>query len=184
MKDFAREGAELIKAAGADYGDIRILRLEEESIEVKNRVTEGLSRRETLGFGIRLLKDGSWGFAASSGLTRRALEKTVRLALRVARSSRAASGKGVSLALCEGVVATYRTAIEKDPFKVPLEEKLALLTQSTEILSRESKVKLSQAFYDGFRTHKVLATTGGSLIEQEIIECGAGIAADAARDGI
>ena len=53
---------------GARYADIRILDNHTESIRVKNGVVESLNSSESIGFGIRVLVDGAWGFSSSHDL--------------------------------------------------------------------------------------------------------------------
>ena len=48
------------------YADIRIVRRQNEEIEVKNGKVEALIHDEDFGFGIRVLFQGAWGFACSS----------------------------------------------------------------------------------------------------------------------
>ncbi|MBC7225304.1 MAG: TldD/PmbA family protein, partial [Anaerolineae bacterium] len=47
---------------------MRIVHRQTQVIEVKNGVVEGLSEDETLGFGVRVLVNGAWGFASSARL--------------------------------------------------------------------------------------------------------------------
>jgi len=49
---------------GAQYADIRLCHSLEQSLSVKNGHVDGLSHTESLGFGVRVLVDGAWGFAA------------------------------------------------------------------------------------------------------------------------
>jgi TldD protein len=64
--------------------------------------------------------------------------------------------------------------IEVDP-----ETKLSLLLKADEMIRRNKKVKISETFMGSYKTEKTFASTEGSYIEQEIVECGAGIAATA-----
>jgi TldD protein len=52
-----------------------------------------------------------------------------------------------------------------------------------EILRRNKQVKISEAFMGSYKTEKTFASTEGSYIEQEIVECGAGISATAIEGG-
>jgi len=44
-------------------------------------------------------------------------------------------------------------------------------------------MKISEAFMGSYKTEKTFASTEGSFIEQEIVECGSGIAATAIEGG-
>jgi hypothetical protein len=68
-----------------------------------------------------------------------------------------------------------KTPVRKDPFRVPLEDRLGVLLGAREILARDRKFKAAEGSMDFFRTQKVFASTEGAAIEQEIWESGAGI---------
>ena len=51
------------------YADVRVIRRIEESINIKSTRVEGVQSGETEGFGVRVLVDGAWGFAASHHLS-------------------------------------------------------------------------------------------------------------------
>ena len=70
-----------------------------------------------------------------------------------------------------------------DPFSVSLTEKIEMLSACSSLMMKEHAVRQAEATMDAFRERKVFASTTGSLIEQEIIECGAGVAACAIGKG-
>jgi TldD protein len=55
----------LAKAAGASYADVRVGRNQREFIRARERRLEEFDAMLTVGFGVRILVDGSWGFAGS-----------------------------------------------------------------------------------------------------------------------
>ncbi|MEE8467513.1 MAG: DNA gyrase modulator, partial [Planctomycetota bacterium] len=65
MMDTAQAAVEAALKAGADYADARINRLSQENLVSKNGVLEGAEAPEEFGIGVRVLKDGAWGFAAA-----------------------------------------------------------------------------------------------------------------------
>ena len=69
----------------------------------------------------------------------------------------------------------------RDPFEVPLEEKLAVLLAADAGLRTEPGVTLTLARFSAFQTETIFASTEGALCEQHVIECGGGIAAVAVR---
>jgi TldD protein len=161
------------------YADIRIVRRQNEEIEVKNGKVEGLMHDEDFGFGIRVLSQGAWGFACSSKVTRKEMEVVLGKALKIAKASSKAKGKEILFPSTSPVTDRYATPISIDPFDVAPEKKIGLLLKADEIIRRNKKVKISEAFLGSYKTEKTFASTGGSYIEQEIVECGAGIAATA-----
>jgi len=179
MKELIQNILDLAKLKGAEYADIRIVRRQDEEVGVKNGKVEALSRDEDFGFGIRILFQGAWGFACSSKVTRGEMGTVFGKALKIAKASSKVKGKEVILPSASPVVDRYKTPISIDPFDVAPEAKLDLLLKTDEILRRNKKVKISEAFLGSYKTEKTFASTEGSYIDQEIIECGAGISATA-----
>ncbi len=179
----ARQARETLSSMPLSYGDARAVETRTETIEIKNgvprEVTSGVSR----GIGIRVIYKGSWGFAATSILSKRSIGKVCREALKIARAGRVAQREPVVLAKAAPVEAEYATPFDEDPFKVPLEEKLALLAEAESALSGEREVKIRQAFYEGFERKSVFASTEGALIRQRIVQTGGGIMATAVGQG-
>lgn len=168
---------------GASYADIRVEERDSESIVVKNGVVEELAASESCGFGVRVLVDGAWGFAASSTVELSEIDRVTSLACSIARSSATAKKADVELAPVDSVVDTYRSPCDKDPFTVPLEDRLDLLSRAEETMRRNESVAITQAQMHFYRKKQTFASTVGSFIQQEITESGGGISATAIEGG-
>ena len=183
MKELIDNILDLAKLKRVDYADIRFVRRETQEIEVKNGNVEALTHDEDFGFGIRILFRGAWGFACSSKMNKKEMETIFGKALKIARASSKAKGKEISFHPSSPIVDQYKTQISIDPFVIPTENKIGLLLMADEILRRNKQVKISEAFMGSYKTEKTFASTEGSYIEQEILECGAGISATAIEAG-
>lgn len=170
---------ERAKALGADYADIRIMRRENESVNLRTGKVEGLSKSSGYGFSVRVLLDGAWGFACSPHVTKEAGERIADEAVRIAKASARVKVKDVKLAPVEVHEGSFKTEWKKDPFDVPLDEKIGYLKDVDEILRQDPKVKVTDCFLDAWRFEQVFASTEGAYIEQTKIESGAGIGATA-----
>ena len=88
MRDLAMRALDTAKTRGADYADVRIVRFKSENVTVRNKNVEALTSDESLGFGVRVIVDGYWGFASQpqddAGRGRRASR---REAVRIAKAS-------------------------------------------------------------------------------------------------
>ena len=185
FEELAEEMLDTLVSGGAEYGDVRIVEAQWQSITVSGEKIEEVRMEETLGFGVRALVKGAWGFAASNVMTNDAARKTALRAISIARSSASVPSSHPSHFIpADKVCANYSTPIQIDPFSISLEEKLSLLTDATGTMLKRRGVKIARGFLDCFRTKKLFASTTGSLIDQEIIECGGGIIAYAIRDGL
>jgi TldD protein len=152
-------------------------------IVVRNGIVEAITQTSDLGFGVRILKNNGWGFASSKELTKTEGEKVITEALTIAESSARVPGKQVILAELPPQKTNYSTKFLKDPFKVPLSEKIDLLLSSEKILRSNPKVKIGAANLSFLRVKKYFASTVGSLIEQEILISGGGIFCYGMQDG-
>lgn len=183
MKELIQNILDLANLKKVDYADIRVVRRRTEEIGVKNGTVEAFTHDEDSGFGIRVLFQGAWGFASSSRTTKTEMEAAFRKALKIARASYKARGNEIVFPSFSPKVDQYKTPFSIDPFEVPSEKKLNLLLISDEMMRRNKGVNISEAFMGSYKTEKIFASTEGSYIEQEIVECGAGISATAINGG-
>jgi TldD protein len=183
MKGLVHHILDVAKVNKVDYADIRVVRRQNEEIGVKNGKVEALTHDSDFGFGIRVLFRGAWGFASSSKVAKTEMETVFRKALKIAKASSKARGKDLFFSSVTPVVDRYQTPISVNPFHVSTEAKLELLLKADEILRRNKKVRISESFMGSYKTEKTFASTQDAYIEQEIVECGAGISATAIEGG-
>ncbi len=181
MKAALQEIVSHLKRKKVDYADARYVDLEEETIAARNGVIEANSRSRSRGIGVRVLWKGSWGFAATDHLGDLGVADR---ALAVAQATARASAEPARLAPVEPVKASWKTPFQVDPFKVPLAKKTALLASISEGLKKGKRIVSGGASYSAYRTRKLFASSEGALIEQDIMECGAGAVAVAAANGM
>jgi TldD protein len=177
--DTLKATIEHLKKRGVDYADIRLVETRHQGLGVRNGLVERCVAAEDRGFGIRVLHKGAWGFAASAKVAAAEMRRAADRAIDVARGTLICRGKPVRLAPLEPAVGAYRTPVKEDPFRVPLEDRLALLLRASEIMARKPQIKLAEGSMDFFRTRKTFASTEGAAIAQDIWETGAGIQATA-----
>lgn len=177
MKDFALQI--LNKLPKVDYGDVRVVRVENENIATKDGVVEALESSESYGFGVRVLYKGSWGFAASDNFESRNISRVVGRAIDIAKSSAKVKGSAVKLDQQKPVKATYKTPLKIDPLKVSLSKKIDLLLKADKAQRISPKIKISQTYMRTYQEEKTFASTEGSVIDQEITWCGGGLEATA-----
>lgn len=182
MKELALKVIDLLDRKEVDYADVRVVRLREEGLQVKNGVLEAWSDGESEGFGLRVLVDGYWGFAAAADLSGSETERVVREALALARASARVGGERVRLAPVHAHEGEWRGPCLEDPFKMGAEEKIEFLLHATRDLAAPG-IAFAQGQLGSFREDKVFASTDGVLVEQQRTEAGAAISAVSIRDG-
>ena len=170
-------------AAGAGYADVRWVREETEGLTVVDGRVDDLEAEESSGLGVRVLVDGRWGFAASSVLDPVRARDLAGRAVEVARASAAAGGEPVRLAAAEPAVASWSTPLARDPFAVPLPERVDLLLAACDTQRSVAGVTHAKGTVDLWRRRTVLWSSEGSRVDQTVTQTGAGIEATAVGDG-
>lgn len=157
------------KSAGASYADVRISRNRNQAIFTREQRVQNLVDNETFGFGVRVLVDGAWGFAASRDLTREEVARVARQAVTQARANRTTMVRPVTLApVTPTPDGSWRSPARLDPFEVPIEDKAALLlaANAAALGVQGARFVNSQMFF--LREEKTLATTDGTYVVQTI----------------
>ena len=181
MRDTCRQVIEAALAAGASYADARAIARRSQLVTTKNGAVETASDAETEGVGVRVLVDGAWGFAGDRRLDDAGAQDAARRAAAFARAAPGAHER--ELAPLEPQLGSYRTAFERDPVDVPLEDKIALCLRADEALTHDA-VKVRTASVRAVREERLFASSDGSVVEQLFVDCGAGIDAIALGDGL
>lgn len=183
MKALTDRALNAAQLQGASYADIRIVRRSTQVITVKNGRVEALSQDEDQGFGVRVIADGAWGFAASSRIEPAEVDRVTTQALKIAKASAMVKLRDVDIGPPETHVDTYRTPVTVDPFDVSLDDKVALLLAADEAMRSVKGLAVAEGSLEFIREIKTFASTEGSYVEQEIIESGAGLEATAVGEG-
>jgi TldD protein len=181
MQALCEAAVDAALGAGASYADARAVSTRRQVVVTKNRSVEDLSDAESEGIGVRVLVGGAWGFAAD----RRLDEGGARdAALRACAFAKAApGGHERSLVPVEPQRGQYRTQVGRDPFDVPISEKIELCLRAEEGM-QHADVKVTSAMVRAQHEHKVLVSSEGSVVEQVLVECGGGIDAYSVSDGL
>src|SRR4029077_919568 len=182
--DLALEALNAAKAAGAQYADARIGNYRRQTLNTREHQITGVTDSESYGIGVRTLVDGAWGFAATATMTKDAVVRCAREAVRLSRASKSTVRRAVELAPVSPVKGTWITPIVKDPIDVPIEDKVALLFAANEAALKVPKIRFCTSGLQLLREVKTLATTEGTLITQTFIRSEASFSATAAGDGI
>jgi len=164
-------------ARGAEYADVQFWSIDQNQMFVRNSVVRGVGSSSTLGYGVRALVDGSWGFAGSDRFDSATLDQTAALAVSIARASARVPNRIRAVKPTEKYVDSYATPAAIDPKSV------SLSTIASDLLAAEKGVHVAKnilsgfAFYQGWDTGKEFYSTNGSAIVQRILQTGAGVGA-------
>ena len=172
------------KSAGAEYADARVSLNRTQNINTRERRVGGLSDNETFGVGVRVLVQGSWGFAATSELTQEGVVRVARQAAAQARANRTPGRKPVTLAPAPGNQrGTWRSDAKVDPFTIPVEEKVALLLASNAAAMKNPQARFVNSSMFFLKEEKSYANSEGALVAQTIFRSQPSITVTAVASG-
>lgn len=150
---------------GVEYADIRIQTTHSEVIYLRNLSLKNTRDNVIRGYGIRVLKNGAWGFAHSNVFTKEAVIKTVERAYKIAlNSAKIKNGEGIKLASERSYIDSYRTPVKIDPFQVPLREKVDLMLEVNKTMLNFQEIKQAMFFVHSQTDDKIFASTLGSKL--------------------
>lgn len=156
------------RAAGAEHADLRVHRLRTQSIRLRDGRVEAVADSTDLGFAVRVIVDGTWGFASHAALTPATAAEVARRAVTVATALRALNRERVELApepRYPGV--EWVSAYDIDPFTVPTAEKVALLQDYSERLAAADGVDHVSAAVLQVKEQTYYADTAGTVLTQQ-----------------
>ena len=157
------------KKLGASYADIRINRYRLEAISTRERQVQTVSSGQNFGFGVRVLVKGTWGFAASPIVTPEEVGRVTREAIAIARANSVFQRRKIELAPAPKVVTSWKSSFQKDPFEVPINDKIQFLLKLNEAALAVKGVSFVNSSMAWVNEQKFLATSDGSRIEQYLI---------------
>ncbi|WP_241665774.1 TldD/PmbA family protein [Prescottella subtropica] len=168
LRQLADAALSSARAAGAEHADLRVHRLVTQSLRLRDGRVQSASDGVELGFAVRVIVDGTWGFAAHAELTPERAAAVAAEAALVARALRSLNRERVVLA-DEPVYpeATWVSDYTLDPFTVPTADKTALLTDYSRRLLDAPGVDHVTASCLQVKEQTFYADLAGSTITQQ-----------------
>ena len=176
MKQVADWALDTAKQRGAQYADARIVNDRSSSLATKNGRMGHASSAESLGVGVRVLVNDSWGFASTDDLSRESVDRTAAQALEIAKASARVKELPIRLAGEPPVKVEWASPCKIDPFTTSVEQNLDLLTKIDHELLSVKGVTLAESSMQFGRHEQWFFSTEGSEIHQTRHITGAGYA--------
>ncbi|MDQ2637477.1 MAG: TldD/PmbA family protein [Actinomycetota bacterium] len=155
-------------AAGASHADLRIHAITTELVQLRDGELETAVVNREIGLAVRVIVDGTWGFASHAELRTDVAADTARRAVQVATTLAPLNAERIELAP-EPVysdaewVSDYRV----DPFAVATTDKLAVLREHSGRLLAADGVDHVSAGVNAVKEQTFYADTFGSSITQQ-----------------
>ena len=175
LRDLALRALDAAAGAGAGYADARVVRRRWETISLRNG-TPSREVGEDEGLGVRALVGDAWGFAASHRLEAPEADRVGRLAHDTAQAS-ARHGWRAAFEPPPATVFSGAGPCDEDPFTVPLERKLELLTGCDAAMRAVAGVGAAFSDLDFLREERLLCTSAGSELHKVLTDSGGGLRA-------
>jgi TldD protein len=169
---------------GAGHADFRLERIREQNLRLSDGLLEGTTESDDVGVAVRVVKDGTWGFAAGIDLTPDAVVRVAEQAVEVAKVAAAINRERIELAAepSHGE-RVWISSYEIDPFTVPVADKVALLAYWSARLLAGGEVAHVDATLQQVRENKFYADVAGTVTTQQRVRVYPSLEAIGVRDG-
>jgi TldD protein len=156
------------KQAGASYADARIGRYLNQFVVTREMKVQNIVNTESVGIGIRVLANDTWGFASTSSMDPASVAKAARTAVAIAKANSKYQTEPVRLAPVKGVgEVSWRTPIKKNAMEIPVADKVEMLMEVNDTALKAGADFVNSTFYL-VNEQKYFASTDGSYIDQDV----------------
>ncbi len=168
-----RELAELAlteaRRAGAGHADFRVEQVQGQRLALSDARLQSLTRMETAGQAVRVLVDGTWGFAGAADLTPDAARSAARQAVAMARMAAAMNTEPIELAPepSYGDV-SWVSDYQLDPFTVPTADSVDVLAGWSADLLAEPVVTHVDAGLNQVKEYKFYSDGDTTTTQQRV----------------
>ncbi|MEZ5462918.1 TldD/PmbA family protein [Dokdonella sp.] len=156
------------KADGATYCDVRIGRYLRQFVITREDKVQNVVNTESTGMGVRVIANGTWGFAATNDLSPDSVARAARQAVQIAKANSSLTSSAVELAPTKGVgEVSWSTPIKKNSMEVPIKEKVELLLGVNAAAMKAGADYINSILFQ-VNEQKYFASTDGSYIDQDV----------------
>ncbi|MCX7831487.1 MAG: TldD/PmbA family protein [Actinobacteria bacterium] len=174
MEEFVNAALEKASELNVE-AEVRFSSLEEEITRVKKLETEIAGYEHTIGLGVTVYHNGSYGFSSTSLVSKENAARIVEEAFSIAKAR--SQQKKIQLFFPElsNVKDERNSEYKIDPFSIPTEEKVNfLLRVNQEALDQVKGITiLPVSMIRSFKKKVIYANTKGAYIIQNFVSCGA-----------
>ena len=170
VKVLLLEALNAAKLAGASWADARVQRQRRQNLGTREQQVTNVLDTDTIGCGVRVLVDGTWGFSATRSLTTQGVARAARQAVALAKANRIARDRQVRLADAPAhPSATWKSSYTIDPWSIPVEEKVDLLLRANAAAQKVANVRFVNSNLSFVKEERSYANTEGSMISQDVV---------------
>ncbi|MEZ0114165.1 TldD protein [Catenulispora sp. EB89] len=168
LGDLAEAALSRARDLGAEHADFRVETVRSQNINLRDGKVDGVSDSSDSGLSVRVVYDGTWGFAAGVALTAETAAALAEQAVEVARVSKPVNSEPVVLAPepphGEQV---WVSSYDINPFDVPDTEKIGHFQRWSERLLAADGVAHVDAEFQAVQECKYFANLAGNRLTQQ-----------------
>src|SRR6476619_6584051 len=169
-KELLTEALNAASMGGASFADARIGRYRNNYVFTREQQIVDVVDTDTMGVGVRVLLNGTWGFGASRDLTKAGVVAATKEALAIAKANALPAADRVRLAPSTPTPdGRYVTPHTVDPFTISVEQKADLLIRANAEAMKADGVKYVNSIMYFVKEEKNYANTDGTFTTQTII---------------
>ncbi|MEP2772177.1 MAG: TldD/PmbA family protein [Fulvivirga sp.] len=167
-KQMADVALNTAKSLGASYADARIGRYLNQYVFTREDKVQNVVNTESFGIGVRVIANGTWGFASTNSVTPEGIKVATEQAVAIAKANSKIQKEPVKLAPVQGHgEVSWKTPIKKDFKDVPVSEKVDLLLKANAAAMDNGANFVNSALFM-VNEQKYFASTDGSYIDQDV----------------
>lgn len=174
MEEFVNAALEKAYELNVD-AEVRFSSLEEEITRVKKLETEIAGYEHTVGLGVTVYYNGTYGFSSTSIVSKENAARIVEEALSIAKARSQLKRIKPFFPDLPNTKDEWNSEYKIDPFSIPTEEKVNfLLRVNQEALGQVKNMKMIPvSMIRSFKKKLIYANTNGAYLIQKFVSCGA-----------
>jgi len=174
-----------VQKFGAEYAEVRAQRLSKTMLTVKEDRVEAAKQGIEDGVALRVLVNGTWGFASVGSLEREVLTSAVSDACRMAKAASSRLKTPIKLADAKTVEDRVQVKSKKNPSEICMEDKIGTaLAVNKAILGFDKRVKSCTLDYLDLTGTSYFVNSEGTRIEQDKLYVWSRVTASAVSKGV
>ncbi len=155
------------KKLGVSYADFRFERIRTQSISVRDTSLERMVNNTNIGYAVRVIHNGSWGFASGVAMDEVNVARVTKQAVDLARALSSLNSEPVELATETAHVSEFVSNYEINPFEVSDQDKIDFLVSINQQILESKKIDHVDFGLRQVLENKYFASLEGSQITQQ-----------------
>ena len=167
LREAAEAALQAAQNAGASHADLRVERLRGQDLSMRDGRLENLSDDVSVGLAVRVVHDGTWGFASGLDVTPAEAARLAKEAVALAKVARPLNSQPIELAPEPTYQGTWISPYDVNPMDVPTADKVALFEEWSRRLLAHDEVDHVDVSLQQALEGKFYADTAGTMTTQQ-----------------